>query len=114
MRIRNKVWIEKDGELVFGKGRSDLLKAIDETGSLSRACRRLNMSYRRAWSYISSAERRLGKNLIIKARGGKDGGGAVLTDFAEDLIKRFDELDEKVKIFTEKHYKIIFKNVGKN
>jgi molybdate transport system regulatory protein len=93
---------------VFGKGRSDLLKAINETGSLSKACRKLNMSYRRAWSYISSAEDRLGKNFIIKARGGKDGGGAVLTGFAEDLIKRFDKLDEKVKTYTEKLYKKIF------
>lgn len=64
MKIRSKVWIEKKGELVFGKGRSDLLKAIDETGSLSKACGRLNMSYRRGWSYVSSSEKRLGKNWL--------------------------------------------------
>ena len=30
MEIKYKIWIEKDGKVVFGRGRDDILKAIDE------------------------------------------------------------------------------------
>jgi len=30
MEIKYKIWIEKNGRVVFGKGRDDILKAIKE------------------------------------------------------------------------------------
>lgn len=50
-----------------------------------------------------------GKKLVIKTRGGKEGGGAVLTGFAKDMIKRFDKLDEEAAVFIEKHYRKTFR-----
>ncbi len=35
--IRSKIWIEVDGEPVFGRGRRFLLEAIDAHGSINRA-----------------------------------------------------------------------------
>lgn len=108
MQIKSKVWFEKDGELVFGVGKSLILKAIGETGSINKAAKRMNMSYRHAWSYIRSAEKRLGKPLLIKIKGGKEGGGAVLTDYAKDLLEKFEKLEEDVKIHTNKRYRELF------
>ena len=48
MEIKFKVWIEKDGKVLFGRGRDDILKAIDEQRSLNAAAKRLEMSYRAA------------------------------------------------------------------
>ncbi len=108
MRVKSKVWLEKDGELVFGVGKSLILKAVWETGSINKAAKSMNMSYRHAWSYIVSAEKRIGKQLLIRTKGGKEGGGAKLTDYAKDLFKKFEKLEQEVNVFTDKRYKKIF------
>ncbi len=108
MKVKSKVWFEKDNELVFGLGKTLILKKIQETGSISQAAKSMRMSYRHAWSYVCSAEKRLGFPLLIKVKGGKDGGGAVLTAQARDLLEKFDKLEEEVRIFTDNCYKKIF------
>lgn len=108
MQVKSKVWLEKSSGLIFGSGKSSILKAIQETGSINKAARKMNMSYRHAWSYIRSAEKRIGKPLLIKIKGGKEGGGAVLTDYAVDFLKKFEKLDKEVRVFTNKRYKKIF------
>ncbi len=108
MRIKSKVWFEKDGELVFGTGKSLILKAVGETGSINKAAKKMDMSYRHAWSYIRSAEKRMGRPLLIKTKGGKKGGGAVLTDHAKDLLKKFEKLEQDVRIYTNKRHREIF------
>ena len=44
----------KDGERVFGPGKADLLEFIGETGSISAAARKLEMSYSRAWALVDT------------------------------------------------------------
>lgn len=36
-KIKSKIWIESNGQILLGEGRVSLLKAIDETGSLNKA-----------------------------------------------------------------------------
>lgn len=108
MKIKSKIWIEKDHSMVFGIGKSLILKAIDKTGSINKAAKEMNMSFRRAWSYIKTIEKRLGRPLLIKEKGGRDHGGAVLTDYAKDLIGKFEKLEKEVKKFTDKKYKELF------
>ena len=50
-------------------------------GSISAAARELGMSYRYALERITIVEKRLGRSLVERTRGGKDGGGAKLTAF---------------------------------
>ncbi|MFH1823720.1 MAG: LysR family transcriptional regulator [Candidatus Firestonebacteria bacterium] len=109
MKIKAKVWLEKDGKLVFGLGKQRILEAVAETNSINKAAKKLNMSYRHTWSYIHSAEKRLGNLLLLKVRGGKEGGGAVLTDYAKELLKKFEKVEKKVMVFTDKCYKETFK-----
>ena len=106
--IKTKIWLEKDGELIFGAGKTSILKAVDETGSINKAAKKLGMSYRHAWSYIRSIENRLGITLVIKSKGGQNGGGAALTEQARDLVERFETLDKKIKDFSNKCYSRIF------
>ena len=40
-KIKSRVWIEYDNHVLLGEGRVQLLKAIDETGSLSKAAKRV-------------------------------------------------------------------------
>ena len=108
MKIKVKTWIEKDGKLIFGRGKEKILQAIQETSSLNKAAKKLNMSYRAAWSHIKAIEKRTGKQLLIRQKGGKSGGGAELTPFAEELIEKFEKLDNNIKIFSENKFKEIF------
>ncbi len=108
MEVKSKVWLEKKGKLVFGVGKTSILRAVAKTGSINKAAKEMNMSYRHAWSYIRSAEKRLGTSLLIKIKGGKEGGGAILTDYAKDLIEKFAKLEKQAKVFVNRRYKEIF------
>ncbi|MBU0694629.1 MAG: LysR family transcriptional regulator [Candidatus Omnitrophica bacterium] len=108
MQIKSKVWLSKNNKLVFGIGKAMILKSIQKAGSINKAARELNMSYRHAWSYIKSAEKRLGKPLVICTKGGVNGGSTTLTPYAKNLLKKFFNLESRVKLFADKVYKETF------
>jgi molybdate transport system regulatory protein len=109
LQVKSKVWLENNGKLVFGIGKYLILKTIAETGSINQAAKILNMSYRHIWSYVNSIEKRLGYPLLAKNKGGKNGGGAILTDLARELLKKYEQLDEEVKAFADRRFAEIFK-----
>lgn len=89
MKPKYNLWIEKDDQVILSTWRVELLKAIEEFGSISSAAEAMNVPYRRAWQKIHEMEQRLGEPLIITEVGGVKGGGAQLTSLAKDLIQRF-------------------------
>jgi len=108
LKVKSKVWLEKDGELVFGIGKATILSHIQKTGSINRAAKKLNMSYRHAWSYIKTAEKRIGRTLVICAKGGASGGNTKLTPYAKELLEKFFKLERQVKLSVDQLYKKIF------
>ena len=114
MQIKSKTWLEKNGELVFGEGKSELLKAIDQTGSISKASKKMGISFRHAWGYITAIERRLGLKLIERRKGGRQGGGSCLTPHARSLLQKYDRLNRIINAFVDKKYKEIFGDRYKN
>ncbi len=112
MQIRSKLWIEVDGKPVFGRGRRFLLEAIDKYGSINQAAKEINISYRKAWGYIKAMEERLGFKLIERQVGGKNGGGAVLTDEAKKFLKRYEELERGIRETVDERFRRIFKDNG--
>jgi molybdate transport system regulatory protein len=97
MKISYRLWIEKDGRPVFGRGVQTLLELVERTGSLHKAAEELEMSYRAAWGRIREYEKRLGITLVEKGRQGRTGakltpdGRRLMADFAV-LESRFDNL----------------------
>lgn len=108
MEIKSKLWIEVDGEPVFGRGRRFLLNAIDEYGSINQAAKEINISYRKAWSYIKAMEERLGIKLVDRQAGGKNGGGAVLTKDAREFLKKYEQMEEGIREAVDKKFTAIF------
>ncbi len=108
MTIRSKIWIDVAGEPVFGRGRRFLLEAIDRQGSIRQAAREINISYRKAWAYIKSMEDRLGFALVIRHAGGKDGGGASLTDEARQFLKNYRMLEQGIHELVDDRFRRIF------
>ena len=79
LRVRSKIWLEVGGEPVFGMGREDLLRLIQQGNSINAAAKAMGIPYRKAWTYIDSMEKRLGFPLVTRCRGGAGGGTSSLT-----------------------------------
>ena len=91
MHLRYKLWLDNEGK-AFGDGPYALLEGVQRTGSLSRACAELRMSYNKGWRLMREMELRLGFSLIERRTGGVEGGGSELTPEAIDLMRRFRAL----------------------
>jgi molybdate transport system regulatory protein len=92
--VRSKIWLVIDGKPVFGQGRDELLKLIQRTDSINRSAKLMGITYRKAWSYINSMEKRLGFPLVNRLKGGRGGGESTLTPEAVDLLEKFDLLQK--------------------
>jgi molybdate transport system regulatory protein len=90
--VRFRVWVEVGGVHLIGPGGYDILKAIDETGSISGAARRLGMSYRFVWNYIDKMEKTSGMKLVEAWKGGRGRGGAKLTPEGKMLLQYYEEI----------------------
>ena len=91
------------GELfAIGPGKADLLEAIAETGSISAAARRLDMSYRRAWLLIDEMNQCFREPVVGTATGGKGGGGAQITDFGRAALREYRALERRVRTVVDK------------
>ena len=109
MNIKSKLWIEENGRPVFGSGRKLLLEAIERNGSINRAAQEMNMSYRKAWGALRAMEERLGVKLIERSAGGKNGGGALLTDDARMFLNKYEALEKGIQELVDERFKAIFK-----
>lgn len=79
--------------VAFGPGKADLLEAINETGSIAAAGRRLGMSYKRAWSLVEALNIMFRAPLVDAAKGGAGGGGAALTPLGEKILAAYRTLE---------------------
>jgi len=89
-----KVWLEYKGEPLLGKGGAQILEAIKETKSISKAAKELGMSYRYVWNYLAKIEKTMQESVVQTYRGGrKGGGGAQLTKLGESLLKDYRRVE---------------------
>ena len=107
--IRSKIWIEACGEPVFGRGRRILLEAIDSYGSINRAAQEVDISFRKAWCHIKAMEERLGVKLVERKTGGRNGGGATLTDEARKFLKKYAVLEKGIQKIVDQRFRSIFR-----
>lgn len=101
-KIKSRIWIESDEHVLLGKGRVQLLKSIEQTGSLSKAAKSLNISYKKAWHLIDSVNKSAKKPVTLNTTGGKGGGGTELTHYGKSLILVFDEINKNCWDFLDK------------
>jgi molybdate transport system regulatory protein len=102
--VRSKIWFEAAGSHVFGMGVSSLLENIYRMGTLQKAAKAAEMSYRHAWDLIRVAEAHFGKTLINRQAGGRHGGCSTLTPDGLYLLNVFKQINEEVAIFADKRF----------
>ena len=81
--------------IAMGPGKADLLRAIDATGSISAAARQMEMSYRRAWLLVDTMNQAFKSPVVVTLTGGKAGGGAAVTEFGKEVLRRYNAMEEK-------------------
>lgn len=73
--------------------RIDILRRLQDAGSISEAARRAGVSYKAAWQAIDILSNLAGTPLVEKMVGGSGGGGAQLTAAGKELLKASSDLD---------------------
>lgn len=97
-QIKGNIWLEYTG-LHIGTGRARLLEKIKVQGSISKAAKELKISYRQAWSMINEMNLGAKKKIVIKTIGGSKGGGTILTNEGENLLKYFHVAEAEFQKF---------------
>ncbi len=93
---RTKLWLEVNSQYVFGLGISNILKAVQNTGSIKGAAKKVGKSYRHVWDKIKQAEQALGVPLVRTQVGGKDARRSELSELAHDLVRDFDAFRQRL------------------
>jgi molybdate transport system regulatory protein len=88
--------IDFDGHRL-GAGKVRLLELVAKTGSISKAAKEMEMSYRRAWLLIDELNTMFDAPCVETLAGGSGGGGARLTAFGDQVIKLFRQLETKIQ-----------------
>ncbi|MFT5836004.1 MAG: molybdate transport system regulatory protein [Sulfurimonas sp.] len=94
MEIEGRIWFKKNGKNLLGNGRVELLEKIDEHGSISKASKSMKMSYKAAWDMVDAMNNLSDEPLVQKVTGGKNGGGAQVTEVGKELINTFKKFKE--------------------
>jgi molybdate transport system regulatory protein len=80
-------------EIAIGPGKIAILEAINETGSISAAGRKLGMSYRRAWLLVDQMNQYFKESVVQAATGGAQGGGTTLTPTGIEVVKLYRTIE---------------------
>ena len=89
--------VDLSAACAIGPGKVALLEAIATSGSLSQAARDLDMSYRRAWLLLAGLNASFRDPVVTLTKGGRGGGGAIVTAFGETLIAAYRGFEADVQ-----------------
>ncbi|KVC48375.1 molybdenum-dependent transcriptional regulator [Burkholderia ubonensis] len=101
LELGGELWLRAGAQMLGGSTRIALLAAIGETGSITRAARAVGISYKGAWEAIDTMNNLAGEPLVLRATGGKGGGGTTLTPRAASLIAAFRTIEREHRRFID-------------
>ena len=96
------IHISNNDELLVNPERIQLLRLIASTGSLLKASEKMGISYNKAWKMLEAVNTVSSSPILEKARGGKGGGGAMLTGYGKLILKEYEAIEKVVSQFTKK------------
>jgi molybdate transport repressor ModE-like protein len=109
LRVRTKTWIENDqSDLLFGKGKTEILELIEQEGSIAKAAERMGLNYKKAWTHIKILQKNISDELVIPRKGGSGKGGTTLTPKAKELIRNYRLLQKEIEHFANRRFQELF------
>ena len=94
-------------QIALGPGKIALLEEIERSGSISKAARKLGLSYRRAWTLVDTMNKSFESYLVRGSAGGKRGGGAYLTPLGTKMAKAYRAMETKAEKSIQGNWKTI-------
>jgi molybdate transport system regulatory protein len=92
-QLLSKLYLNHNGETFITPERIELLRSVIEQGSISAGAKGVGKSYKWAWDSVEQMNQNSNTLLVSKSSGGKGGGGARITAFAQELIAYYDDLE---------------------
>ena len=108
LKLKTKLTISKEEDF-FGPGVYDLLKTIDEIGSIQAAAAAMGMSYTKCWKILKGAQEQMGFPFVEKFNGGKNGGYTILTEEGRQFMERYHALNEDVSRICRNFFDVYFR-----
>ena len=103
--LRTKTWMENQyGDLLFGKGKTEILEAIDRFGSVAKAAEHLNMPYEKAWSHIQILQKNLDDPLVET----EEDDVVTLTPAAHEYMVKYRQLQNEIEAFANERFEALF------
>jgi molybdate transport system regulatory protein len=96
----------------LGPGKISLLEAVRDHGSISAAARALGMAYRHAWELIDDLNQGFDAPVVETASGGRSGGGARITPFGEELIRRYRATEQATRRIVDRELAALERQAG--
>lgn len=93
--------IHKGEEVFFGPAQYRLLRQIIKDGSINAAAKNLSISYQYAWTVIDKMNKMAPVPIVIRQKGGKDGGGCRISDYGLKIYEEFARRETMFKEFLE-------------
>jgi molybdate transport system regulatory protein len=109
-RIRIRIYF--DGGHSVGPGKVQLLEAVRQLGSISAAARSMGMAYRHAWEMIDDMNQCFRSPVVTGTSGGRAGGGATLTSFGEEVVRRFRAMEKRARKAMAQDVEALDREVG--
>jgi molybdate transport system regulatory protein len=89
-----RIRILRGRDIALGPGKAELLALIGRTGSINQAALQMGMSYMRAWSLVRTMNQCFKRPLVVVARGGEGGGGAILTETGGKVTALYQQMEQ--------------------
>lgn len=106
------IFTDDNGIKFFGEGPFRLLLGVEKTGSLRAAAMEMEMAYSKASKILKQAETNLGFPLTIRAVGGKDGGGSILTPEGKHWLRQYEAYRDACIKANQSLYRQFFPKTG--
>jgi molybdate transport system regulatory protein len=99
--IEANVSLQREGELFIGSQQMRLLNQVLKDGSIHAAAKNLKMSYQHAWHLLDRVNRLSPVPIVVRQKGGKDGGGCSISPYGKKLMEAFEKRELEVVLFLD-------------
>jgi molybdate transport system regulatory protein len=102
MELSSAFTLDMLGQPFLLEKRIELLLAIKEHGSISKAAKAVPMSYKSAWEAVDVMNTLSTQPIVEKETGGKNGGGTTITTYGIKLLDTYKVLKEEHSRFLQR------------
>jgi molybdate transport repressor ModE-like protein len=103
--LKTKTWMENQyGDLLFGKGKTEILEAIEAVSSVRKTAEHLAMPYEKVCSHIEILQKNLDDPLVET----DENENVTLTASAHEYMEKYRQLQREIEDFANERFSTLF------